>query len=108
MPTIKHVQGWLVTKLIAIAAPAKPFITQIEKHSQSIGIAVLVAVLTFITFFPSHAAHAQASFSIDLSGLLATASSLFNQLFPVFAPIIGITLAFAIIAYIINEIRRAI
>ncbi len=80
----------------------------VEPRVRSLAIGAAIMAIGLIALWPSGMASADSTFSIDLSGLLTTASQLFNGLFPVFGPIIGITLAFGIIGFIIAEIRRAI
>jgi hypothetical protein len=48
-----------------------------------------------------------ASFSIDVDGLLSSAESIFNGLFPVFAIAIGITVGLGLIALVAREIRKS-
>ncbi len=47
-------------------------------------------------------------FSIDLSGLLDTASSIFQGLWPIFGVIAGLSLGFALVGYVVAEIRKAL
>ena len=46
------------------------------------------------------------SFSIDMTGLIGYAEDLFNGLFPIFVPIIGIGLAFTLLLMIVNLFRK--
>ncbi len=48
------------------------------------------------------------SFELDLTGMLSTATSIFNSLMPIFGPILGITLGLGLLAVVTNEIRKAI
>ena len=48
------------------------------------------------------------SFSVDVDGLMSTAASMFNALFPVFALGIGIALGVGLLSKIGSEIRHAI
>lgn len=48
------------------------------------------------------------TFDVDLTGMMATAESLFNQLFPAFVVVIGILLAMGLIGMIINAISKAV
>jgi len=98
----------LVSLIKDKSAPVRAYI---KNHRQSLTFALVAGLFAFavlVNLLAVNVSMADASFSIDLSGLLSVASNMFNQLFPVFGPVIGITLAFAIIAYVINEIRRAI
>jgi hypothetical protein len=52
--------------------------------------------------------HMLADFSIDASGLLNTASQIFNALWPAFAIIVGIALGFGLLTLIVSEIRKAL
>ncbi len=47
-------------------------------------------------------------FSIDVSGLLTTASDIFSGLWPVFGVIAGLTLGFGLVSYVVAEIRKAL
>jgi hypothetical protein len=46
-------------------------------------------------------------FSIDTTGLMTTASSIFNALWPAFAIIVGLALGFGILKVIVSEIQKA-
>jgi hypothetical protein len=48
------------------------------------------------------------TFDVDLTGMMSTAESLFNQLFPAFVVVIGILLAMGLIGMIINAISKAV
>lgn len=48
------------------------------------------------------------SFNIDLSGLLTAAADFFNGLFPVFVPILGITLGVGLIGLVSRFIKSMI
>lgn len=48
------------------------------------------------------------AFSLDTTGLIEQAESIFNGLQGAYIPIIGITLGLAILAYIVKELRSAI
>ena len=47
------------------------------------------------------------SFSVDVSGMLSTAASLFNALFPIFGVVAGIAIGIGLVTLIIGEIRKA-
>jgi hypothetical protein len=51
--------------------------------------------------------HLLASFSIDASTLLDTASAIFNGLWPAFGLVAGIALGAGLLATIVGEIRKA-
>jgi hypothetical protein len=46
-------------------------------------------------------------FSIDISSLLSTASSMFTGLFPVFGVIAGIGLGIGLIRYVVKAVQNA-
>lgn len=46
-------------------------------------------------------------FSIDVTSLLTTASSIFNGLWPVFAIIVGLGLGIGLLRYLVNAIGNA-
>ena len=48
------------------------------------------------------------SFSVDVDGLMSTAASMFNGLFPIFALGIGIALGIGLLSKVGKEIRGAI
>lgn len=88
------------------AIKASPVLSQVFTRANVVAF-VMICALSFSVFGFGHPSFAQASFSIDVSGMLSTASSLFNQLFPIFGAIAGMTLAFGLVAYVIAEIRKA-
>lgn len=47
-------------------------------------------------------------FSIDVSSLLSTASSIFSGLWPVMGVIAGLALGFSLLAFVVKEIRQAL
>lgn len=47
-------------------------------------------------------------FSIDVSGLLSYAADFFNQLFPAFVPVVGITLGVALVLLVLAVISGAV
>ena len=47
------------------------------------------------------------SFSIDVTGMMSTAASMFNSLFPIFGVIAGISIGIGLVTLIIVEIRKA-
>lgn len=99
--SILKAQGKLVS-----GVQSNPALRQVFTRANLIAF-LMICVFSFTFFGLGHASHAQASFSIDVSGMLSTASSLFNQLFPIFGAIAGMTLAFGLVAYVIAEIRKA-
>jgi len=48
------------------------------------------------------------SISIDFTSLLSTAGDLVNGIFPVFVPIIGFALAFAIIGFLYTKLTNVV
>jgi hypothetical protein len=65
---------------------------------------IMTAVLVALVPHPALAD----SFSMDTTGMMSNAASIFNSLWPAFEIIVGISLGFAILAYIVREIRQAI
>jgi hypothetical protein len=65
-------------------------------------LAVLVVVLS-----PGSATPASASFSIDTSGLMDQASSMFNSIWPVFGVIVGISVGVALAILIASKFVQA-
>jgi len=47
-------------------------------------------------------------FSIDVTGLLSSAADMFNSLFPLFVPIMGITVGISLVLLVIALITGAI
>jgi len=48
------------------------------------------------------------SISIDFTSLLSTTGDLVNGIFPVFVPIIGFGLAFAVIGFLYSKLTNAV
>lgn len=63
-------------------------------------IFALVAMIVFTATVPTTRTLAQASFSIDVNSFLSSASQMFNGIFPIFAPIIGISLGIGLASFI--------
>lgn len=70
-------------------------------------LVALAVMLALVVVLAPHPALAD-SFSMDTTTLMSNAASIFNALWPAFAIIVGISLGFAILAYIVREIRQAI
>jgi hypothetical protein len=47
------------------------------------------------------------SFNFDLSGLMSTATSIFNSFAPIFLAIAGISLGLGLLIKVVSEIRHA-
>ena len=63
-------------------------------------VAVMLFALVMMGVTPPTPAMAQASFSIDVNSFLSSASQMFNGIFPIFAPIIGISLGIGLASFI--------
>jgi hypothetical protein len=69
---------------------------------------MFACAMFLILLSPMTAAPASASFSIEVSGIIDGASDMFNQLFPLFGPIIGISFGLALIGWVAAKIIGAL
>lgn len=65
-----------------------------------LAIALLLFAMVAMAATPTQRTMAQASFSIDVNSFLSSASQMFNGIFPIFAPIIGISLGIGLASFI--------
>lgn len=66
-----------------------------------------ITAVVVVLLAPATAAPASASFSINTTDLMNQASDMFNQLWPVFAIIIGLSIGIALVGYIANKFMGA-
>ncbi len=65
-----------------------------------LAVALLLFAMVMVAATPTTRTLAQASFSIDVNSFLSSASQMFNGIFPIFAPIIGISLGIGLASFI--------
>lgn len=82
----------------------RAFLGFVRKRAQLAAIALAVALA--IAFAPVRMSYA-ASFDINMSGLMDTASEIFNGIWPAFAVIAGLTLGFLILKFVLGAIKGA-
>lgn len=63
-------------------------------------VAIVMSIFVFTLAWTPKRANAQASFSIDVDAFLSSAATMFNGIFPIFAPIIGISLGIGLASMI--------
>lgn len=82
----------------------RAFFGFLKQRAQLAAIAVAVALA--LAFAPVRMSYA-ASFDINMSGLMDTASEIFNGIWPAFAVIAGLTLGFLILKFVLGAIKGA-
>lgn len=87
-----------------IVATLRAFLGFVRERAQLAAIAVATAVA--LAFAPVRMSYA-ASFDINMSGLMDTASEIFNGIWPAFAVIAGLTLGFLILKFVLGAIKGA-
>lgn len=87
-----------------IVATLRAFLGFVRERAQLAAIAVAVALA--LAFAPVRMSYA-ASFDINMSGLMDTASEIFNGIWPAFAVIAGLTLGFLILKFVLGAIKGA-
>lgn len=68
---------------------------------------LIICAIFVVLLSPMSAAPASASFSIDTSGLMDQASSMFNSIWPVFGVIVGISVGVALAILIASKFVQA-
>lgn len=87
--------------------PQAPQPATTPRKPRALFMLMAVVAVVAVLLAPATAAPASASFSINTTDLMNQASDMFNQLWPVFAIIIGLSIGIALVGYIANKFMGA-